>query len=444
MLDRFFHIREKGSTPGREVVAGLTTFSAMAYIIVVNPGILEDAGLPKEATAMATCLAAAIGTLLMGFYARLPFAIAPYMGENAFIAFSVVGVLKFSWQQALAAILVGGILFVFLTLFRLRTYLADAIPHGLRISFVVGIGLFLVFIGLEKTGIIVNGPADAPPVGMGDLREAPVLLAIGCFALMGVFLVWRMSSGIFLSMALTYLVGIVLKVTPPPAQWMEPPDFSALGQIASLWPVTEWQLDFSAFLEARFLMAVFVPVFLMDFFDTIGTLIGVSERAGFLKEDGSLPDIEKPMMCDALATVAGALLGTTTTGTYIESAAGIESGGRTGLSAVVTGLLFLLALFFAPVFTSIPAYAYGPALIIVGLLMMQTVAKIKMDDVTEVLPAFAVIVLMPLTYNIGIGMAAGFLLHPLFKLLGGKTRDLSPGSLIFAAASLVLFIFFPY
>ncbi len=444
-LERYFEIRKYGSTVGREVVAGVTTFLAMAYIVAVNPGILAAAGLPRDATAVATCLAAAVGTLLMGFYARRPLAIAPYMGENTFIAFTVVGALGYSWQQGLAAVLAGGVLFVILTLLGLRGALANAVPRGLRYSFVVGIGLFLAFIGLEKIGFIARGPAGGPPVALGKLAEPRTILGVLGFLAMGVAILWRLPGGILGVILLSYVVGIVSGIAPAPGgSIVALPHFSALGKTASLWPFTEIHLDFSAFRDPGFILAVFLPVFLMDFFDTIGTLIGVSARAGFLNEKGELPEIEKPMLCDAIASVWGALLGTTTTGTYIESATGIEAGGRTGLTAVVTGVLFLVCLFFAPLFTAIPAFAYAPALVIVGVLMMESVKEIQFEDFTEVVPAFAVVVLMPFTFNIGVGMAAGFILHPLLKLLTGRFREITIGGAVFAAASLLFFVYHPY
>ncbi len=461
MLDRYFRIREHGSTVSREVLAGVTTFLAMAYIVAVNPGILGDEllgerGMPAGAVAIATCLAAAVGTLLMGFYARRPLAIAPYMGENAFIAYTVILGLGYTWQQGLAAVCVGGVLFIILTLSGLRGALARAVPPGLRYSFVVGIGLFLAFIGLEKIGFVVHGTPGGPPVALGNLSEPASLLGVGGFLVMGLAILWRLPGGILGVIVLTFLAGNALSVgaSGAPAvvnfwHWetsdvVAIPDLGALDAIASLWPATTWKLDFSLFGTPSFLLAVFLPVFLMDFFDTIGTLIGVSARAVFLDEEGNLPQIEKPMLCDAVASVWGALVGSTTTGTYIESAAGVEAGGRTGLTSVVTGLLFILALFFAPFFRAIPGYAYAPALVIVGILMMQSVTKIEFGDFTELIPAFSVIVLIPFTYNIGVGMAAGFILHPLLKCLTGRPREITIGGLIFAFASLLFFINFPY
>ncbi len=452
MLERYFGIRRKGSTLFKEIIAGCTTFFAMAYILAVNPGILEAAGIPREATVIATCLVSALGTLLMGFYARRPLAIAPYMGENAFIAICVCGTLGYSWQQALAAVFAGGVLFLLLTVLGLRSYLANAIPSVLRFSFVVGIGLFIAFVGLEKMGVVAGGATGGPPVALGNLNSLETLLGIGGFILMGLFLLWRFPFGIFFTIVLSYACGIFIEYGAGidlaqvmlPDHYFSAPDFAALTETASLWPLTKWQLDLSAFTAISFVFAVFVPIFLMDFFDTIGTLIGVSDRAGFLDENGNLPEIEKPMLCDAVASIAAALFGTTTTGTYIESATGIEAGGRSGMAAVVTGFLFLLSLFFVPLLQHVPEFAYTPALVIVGLFMMQSVKKINFEDVSELVPAFAVIVLIPLTYNIGVGMAAGFVLYPVFKTFCGRYYELTFGSLLFAAASCIFFVFYPY
>ncbi len=443
-MDKFFGITAHGSSVGREVAAGVTTFLAMAYIVAVNPGILAPAGLPKEATAIATCLAAAGGTLLMGLYARRPLALAPYMGENAFFAFTVVIGLKYTWQQGLAATFMAGALFTVLTVTGLRGYLARAVPQALRYSFVVGIGLFLAFIGLEKIGFIAHGPEAGPPVALGSLANSATVLGIVGFVLMGLFVLWRVPGGILWAILIVYAASILLGVAPHPEAFASLPDFGKLDAVASIWPITGWHFDFSAFGAPSFWLAVFLPIFLMAFFDTIGTLIGVCSRAGLLDAKGDLAEIEKPLLCDAIATMWGALVGTTTTGAYIESAAGIQAGGRTGLASVVTGGLFLVALFFVPVIEHIPPCAYAPALIIVGILMMESIQKIDFGDFTELVPAFTVIVLMPFTFNIGVGMAAGFVMYPLLKLLTGRVRETSLGAWIFAAASLLFFVYFPY
>lgn len=439
MLDRFFKLKESGTTIRTEIIAGLTTFMTMAYIIVVNPAILKNVFPDSDVVAgplmVATILAAVFGTLLMGLYARRPFAIAPYMGENTFIAFTVCSavLLGYSYQQAMAAILIGGILFTLLTIFRLRVWLARAIPEGLKYSFAVGIGLFLTFIGLNETGIVRLGSPSAP-VRIGDITSAPVLLAIFGFLLIGVLMIKRVKGSILIGIIVTTLLSFAFKVTEVPARWMSMPP--------SLGPIF-FRFDFKPIFSWGF-FAVILVVFVMDFVDTMGTLIGVSAKAGLLDEHGNLPQIERPMLCDALATVFGALCGTTTTGTYIESAAGIEEGGRTGLTACVTAIFFCSALFFAPFLKAIPPHAYGPALIIVGLLMLQPITRINFSDYTELIPAFCVVVLMSFTYNIGVGMTAGFVLYPFFKVISGRYKEIHPGLWVLGALSLLFFIFYPY
>jgi AGZA family xanthine/uracil permease-like MFS transporter len=433
MSGRLFRLEEHGTTVRREILGGITTFITMAYIIIVNPAILEAAGIPRGPSMVATILSAAFGTLIMGIYANRPFAIAPYMGENAFVAFTVVKVLGYSWQTALGAIFIGGVLFTVLTVFRLRSWLANSIPQGLKFSFAAGIGLFLTFIGLNETGLVTLGSPGAP-VRIGQVTSLPVLLAIFCFLLMGALLVWKVRGALLLSILVTTLGAILFGVAQAPDKLISMPP--SLGPIFL-------KLDILGALTWGF-FAVILTVFVMDFVDTMGTLIGVSARAGLLDEDGNLPQVEKPMLADALATVVGALLGTTTTGTYIESAAGIEEGGRTGLTAVVTAILFLLALFFAPIFTAVPAVAYGPALIVVGLLMISPIACIKFEDYTELIPAFITVVLMSFTFNIGVGMTAGFVLYPFFKLISGRTREVHPGMWVLGVLSLLFYIFYPY
>ncbi len=433
MIRRYFQLDELGTNVKQEILAGITTFVTMAYIIVVNPKILEAAGMPFGPSMVATILSAFFGTIAMGLYARRPFAIAPYMGENAFVAFTVVKVLGYTWQTALGAIFISGVLFTLLTLFKLRSWLADAIPQSLKIAFAVGIGLFLTFIGLNETGIVTVGVPGAP-VKVGNLADPGVLLAIFGFLLIGFLMIKKVKGAILLGILVTTFLAFPLHVAQLPKQWVSLPP--------SLGPVF-LKLDIAGALSWGF-FAVMLTVFVMDFLDTIGTLIGVSYKAGLLDENGNLPEIEKPMLCDALATVVGALLGTTTTGTYIESATGVEAGGRSGLTAVVVAFLFLLALFFAPFFTAIPAAAYGPALIIVGLLMISPVSDIRFDDLTEAIPAFATLVLMSFTYNLGIGMTAGFVLYPLTKLVAGRGRDISPGLWVLFSFSALFFIFYPY
>ena len=433
MLNSFFRIEQHGSTIRRELIAGATTFVTMAYIIVVNPKILEAAGIPFGPSMVATILSAFFGTMLMGVYARRPFAIAPYMGENAFVAYTVVKVLGYSWQTALGAICIAGVLFTSLTLFKVRSWLTDQIPEGLQISFAVGIGLFLTFIGLTDAGIVVLGVPGAP-VHVGDLRQPGVLLSLFCFLTVVFLMIKRLQGAMLIGIVATTFLAILLGVIDLPGTWVSLPP--------SLGPVF-LKLDIAGALHWGF-FSVILTVFVMDFVDTMATLLGVSYKAGMLNAGGRLPEIEKPMLCDALATIVAALLGTTTAGAYIESAAGVEAGGRTGLTAVTTALLFLTALFFAPFFSIVPPCAYGPALIVVGLLMLSTITKAKLHDLTEAVPVFSVIILMSFTFNIGIGMTAGFVLYPLMKVMAGRPSEVPAGLWVLAGMSLCFFIFYPY
>lgn len=432
-MQRYFQFDKHGTSYKQEVVAGITTFLTMSYIIVVNPKILEAAGIPFGASMVATILTAVVGTLIMAFYARRPFAIAPYMGENAFIAYTVVVVLGYSWQSALAAIFIGGVLFILLTAFRLRKWLVESVPATLRYSFSVGIGLFMTFIGLNDTGIVVLGVENAP-VKIGDVTSAPVLVAIFGFFLIAILMVRRVPGAILIGILGTTFLSFLLGISPTPEGWVSMPP--------SLAP-TFMQLDLGAVFHWGF-FAIVLTVFVMAFVDTMGTLIGVSSLGGFLDQDGNLPEIEKPMMADALATTFASVVGTTTAGAYIESASGIKAGGRTGFTALVVALLFLCALFFAPFLTAVPPQAYGPALIVVGFLMLAPVREIPFDDWTELFPAFAVIMLMSFTFNIGVGITAGFVLYPVFKAAAGRAREVHAGLWVLSALSLLFYIFYPY
>lgn len=433
MISKYFEFERYGATFKREVIAGATTFITMSYIIIVNPKILEAAGIPFGPSMVATILTAFFGTLTMGVYANRPFAIAPYMGENAFIAYTVVNVLGYSWQTAIGAIFISGVLFTLLTLFNIRSWLAESVPNNLKISFAVGIGLFLAFIGLNDTGIVKLG-VEGAPVHVGNFHSLNVLLAVFGFILTGVLLIRKVKGAILISIILTAIIGFITGASTFPESIMSMPP--------SLEPIF-LKLNIAGALTWGF-FAVILTVLIMDFLDTMGTLIGASYKANLLDENGNLPEIEKPMLCDALSTVVASLLGTTTAGVYIESAAGIEAGGRTGFTAVITAILFLLALFFAPFLTAIPAYAYGSALIIVGMLMLSPIKEIEFTDYTEVIPAFATISLMSFTYNIGIGMTAGFVLFPLVKLFAGRVSEVKPGGWILFVFSVLFYIFYPY
>jgi AGZA family xanthine/uracil permease-like MFS transporter len=433
IIHRFFNLEQAGTSLSREVVAGLTTFVTMSYIVVVNPAILQAAGIPAGPSTVATILVAMFGTLLMGLYANRPFAIAPYMGENAFIAFTVVRALGYHWQAALAAVFIAGAIFSVLTIFHFRQWLVDAVPPSLRYSFAVGIGLFLTLIGLSQAGIVLPGNSGTP-LRSGNFTSLPVLLSIFGFIVIALLMIRRVPASILIGILLTAVLAFLTGVAPPPHAWVSLPP--GIGPIA-------WKLDFASALRWSFL-PVILTIFIMAFVDTMGTLIGVSARAGLLDKDGNLPHIEKPMLADSLSIMFAALVGTTTSGAFIESATGVEAGGRTGLTAVVTALCFAGTLFFSPFIAAVPPQAYAPALIIVGLLMLSPVTKIPFDDYTELIPSFAVVALMSFTYNIGIGITAGFVLYPLCKLVSGKTAQIKPGLWVLAALSLLFFVFYPY
>ncbi|HEY9686495.1 MAG TPA: NCS2 family permease [Coleofasciculaceae cyanobacterium] len=433
MLQKYFKFDELNTSFRQETLGGLTTFATMLYIVVVNPKILEAAGIPFGPSMAATILTIFFGTLLMGVYAKRPFAIAPYMGQNAFVAFTLVKVMGYSWQVALGGIFISGLVFSLLTLTHIRSWLVNSIPHELKIAFSVGLGLFLSFIGLTASGIIEMGVPDAP-VRIGHLSRPEVMLAILGFLLIGGLVIQRVKGAIFMGVIGITLLAILLGLIRVPVAIMSPPP--------DIRPILG-QMDIGGALHFKFLPIVLLMLVLV-FVDTMGTLIGMSLRAGFLDEKGNLPEIEKPMLCDALSTMTGAFLGTTTSGAYLESLAGIEAGGRSGFSAVVTAFLFLPALFFAPLFALVPAYAYAPALIVVGMLMLSTIKRLNVDDMTELIPSFTTIVMITFTYNLGIGMTAGFIVYTLVKVLSGRIKEIAPAVWILAIVSALFFIFYPY
>jgi AGZA family xanthine/uracil permease-like MFS transporter len=432
-LGRFFQLEKHGTTVSREVIAGLTTFTTMSYIVVVNPAILGNAGIPAGPSFVATVAAAVFGCTLMGLYANRPFAIAPYMGENAFIAFTVCRQLGYKWQTALAAIFIAGTLLFLMTVLRLQPRVVEAVPMSLRYSFSAGIGLFLTFIGLNQTGIVILGTPGAP-VQAGHLATAPVLVAIAGFVLLSFLVIRKVPGAILLGIVAAAVIAFLAKVAVPPQHMV--------SIQLSLKPIL-WQLDFRGGVAWN-AFPIVLTIFIMVFVDTMGTLIGLSARAGLLDQQGNLPQIERPMLVVALSTCVAAALGTTTSGTYVESATGIESGGRTGLTALVTAACFTLTLFFAPIVASIPPQAYGPALIIVGLFMLESITHIDFRDYSESIPAFAVVTLMCFTFNIAIGITAGFILYPFCKLVAGKIRQVKPVLFVLTGLSLLFFIFYPY
>lgn len=406
----------------------------MAYIIVVNPAILKFAGLPVGPSTVATIVVAVVGSLLMGLYANRPIAVAPYMGENAFIAFGLAA-LGVTWQQRLGAVFISGAVFLIITFIGLRTWLANAVSPSLKYSFAVGIGLFLAFIGLNETGIVTK--SEAVPVKIGAIRSPEVLLAIAGFLLIMALLQRRIRGAILIGIVVTAAAGLLLGLGHPPSGIFAIPfagDYS-LAPIAL-------KLDIPGVLRLSFL-PILLTLFLMSFLDTLGTLVGVGAAGGMLDERGNFPQIERPMAVDAISCMVAGLVGTSTSGAYIESAAGIREGARTGVAAITTAILFAISLFFIPLVAPLQElrFAYGPALIAVGVLMLDSIRRINFDDLTEVVPAFVTITMMVFTYNIANGLTAGLVVHPLMKLLAGRAREISGGSIALAILCLVYYVF---
>ncbi|WP_180056073.1 NCS2 family permease [Acinetobacter sp. YH12142] len=408
MLERLFKLSENKTSFKTEVIAGVTTFLTMCYIIIVNPMILSETGMDHGAVFVATCLAAAIGCLVMGLVANYPIALAPGMGLNAYFTYSVCLGMGVEWQTALAAVFVSGLVFIAISMFKIREAIVNAIPMSLKLAIGGGIGLFLALIALKNAGIIVDNPATL--VSLGDLKQPSVLLALLGFLMVVVMHHFKVRGAIIISILVITAIATLLGFN----------EFKGVvGAIPSITP-TFMQMDFEGLFTASLIGVIFV-FFLVDLFDSTGTLVGVSHRAGLLK-DGKLPRLKKALFADSSAIVAGAALGTSSTTPYIESSAGVAAGGRTGLTAVVVAVLFILALFLAPLAQSVPGFATAPALLFVGVLMIQGIVHIEWDDITEAVPAFLTIVFMPFTYSIADGIAMGFISYALVKLLTGKAK----------------------
>ena len=414
MLDRLFRLSEEGTTPGTEVRAGVATFLTMGYILFVNPQILAQAGMPANDVTLATALAAAVATLVMGFYANYPFALAPGMGLNAYFTFGVVIGMGVSYPVALAAVFVEGLLFLLLTAGGVRAAIINAIPVTLKTATMSGIGLFLAIIGLKNGGLIVAHPETL--VTLGEVQSASVLLMLAGLALMGALLTRKVPGALLIGILAVTGITWVAGLSPLPEH------FAALPALPR---ETLLAFDFSLLLTGKFVTVVLAFLF-VDFFDTAGTLIGVGQLGGFLDGQGKLPRANRAFAADALGTTVGAMLGTSTVTSYIESATGIEEGGRTGLTAVVVAVLFVGALFFTPVITAVPEAATAPALIVVGALMMKGTRSLPWEKHDEAIPAFLTIAAMPLTYSIANGIALGIVSYVLLKLLSGKPRKAHP------------------
>jgi len=428
MFERLFHLKENRTTPRIELTAGLTTFMSMAYIIFVNPNILQDAGIPFEGALFATCVSSAVACFLMGLLTNYPIALAPGMGINAYFTYTVCIGMGVPWQVALGAVFLSGIIFILLTVFHIWTYIVDAIPETIKFSIAAGIGIFLAFIGLQNAGIVVHD--DSTMVRLGNLFSASAGLTFFGFILTAILMARAIKGAILIGILCTTALAVIVGHAPLPDNIISFPDFS----------FTFLQLDIAGAFSLGFFTIVFVFLF-VDIFDTVGTLLGVGEQGGFLRE-GKLPRTQRAMLADAIGTVTGACTGTSTVTSYIESASGIAEGGKSGLTSVIVGFLFLASLFFSPIAGIIPSAATAPALIVVGSLMARVILKIKWDDITESLPAFLVIIAIPLTYNIANGIALGFLVYPFIKALSGKAREVSLLVWILAAFFIIRYLFY--
>ena len=429
-MEKFFKLKENNTNVRTEVVAGITTFMTMAYILIVNPSILSAAGMDQGAVFTATAVSAIIGTLIMGLYAKLPFAQAPGMGLNAFFAFTVVLGMGYSYQFALTAVLLEGLIFIVLTIFNIREAIVDSIPVNIKKAISVGIGLFIALIGLEGAGIVVH-PADGGTiVSLGNIISGSGLVAIIGIIITGILVARKVKGALFLGMIITAIIGIPMGVTPIPESIVSMPP-----SISSTFMKFEWNNIFSF----DMLIVLFTLLF-MDMFDTIGTLVGVATKAKMLDENGKVPNIKKALFADAIGTTVGACLGTSTVSTFVESAAGVAEGGRTGLTAVSTAVMFGIALFFAPLFGVITPAVTASALVIVGLFMIETIKEIDLEDYTEAVPAFLTIIMMPFAYSISDGIVFGVISYILLKLFTGKYKDISFTTVFVAIIFLLKFI----
>ena len=427
MLEKLFAFNTKETTVRTEITAGITTFLTMAYILAVNPNILGETGMDKGALFTTTVLMSALPTIFMALYAKLPLALAPGMGLNAFFAYTVCLVMGYSWQFALTAVFLEGLVFLLLTVTNLREKIVDVIPNALKNAISAGIGLYIAFIGLQGAGIIVNN--DATLVSLGNLTTGSALLGAIGIIVTSVLLVKNVKGALLWGILGTTLIGIPLGVTQINGVFSTPPSIEPIFM----------QFEWSQIFTKEMVIIVFTFLF-VDLFDCIGTVIGVANRAGLIKENGKIPHLKEVFMVDSISTAAGAVMGTSTVAVYVESAAGVNEGGRSGLTSFVTGICFLLALFFAPLFLAIPAAATTPVLVLVGLMMMSSVLKINFNDYAEAIPAFICVLLMPLTYSISEGIVWGHLSYIFINLLSGNYKKMTIGMYILAIFFLIKFL----
>ena len=430
ILDRVFKLSEHNTTVKTEIIAGITTFMTMAYILVVNPSVLGDAGMNKDAVFAATAIAAFIGSSVMGLLANYPIALAPGMGLNAFFAYTVVLQMGYSWQFALCAVLIEGLIFILLTVTNVREKIIDCIPKVLKHAVTAGIGLFIAFIGLVNAGIVEGGGAI---LQLGNMQSPTVLLSIAGLVIAAVLLSKNVKGTFLLSMVVTTAIGIVAGLVQLPS--------AIVSSVPSLKPV--FLQAFSVPVNQIFSLDMIVVVFtflFVDLFDTVGCLVGVASKGNMLDENGKLPKAKQALFADAIATTTGSLLGTSTVTAYVESASGIGEGGRTGLTAITTGLLFLLSLFFAPIFTAIPAQATAPVLILVGVMMASSLLEIDFSDFTNAIPAFLTFAMMPLAYSIADGIIFGIISFTILKLATGKKKEVNLSLILLSIMFILKFI----
>ena len=426
MLEKLFGFDRNVTRVRTEVLAGITTFLTMAYILAVNPNILSATGMDKGALFTTTVVASAFATLLMAFYAKLPFGLAPGMGLNAFFAYTVCLTMGYSWQFALTAVLIEGLIFILLTVTNLREKIVDAIPVTLKNAIGAGIGLFISFIGLQNAGIIVNN--DATLISMGDITSGPALLGMIGLVITSFLLIKGVRGALLFGIIITTLIGIPMGITNFGGIFSAPP---------SIEPIF-WQFEWHNIFTKDMVIVVFTLLF-MDMFDTIGTIVGVATKTGMIDKNGKIPRLKQAFMVDAIGTTVGSMLGTSTITTFVESASGVGEGGRTGLTSFVTAVCFLLSLFLAPFFLSVPGAATAPVLILVGLMMMTTVLKVDFSDYSEAIPTFMCIIIMPMAYSISEGIVFGVISYVLINLLTGKYKKLSIGMYILAAIFVLKF-----
>tara|TARA_R110001583_G_scaffold10698_6_gene49144 strand:- start:13742 stop:15043 length:1302 start_codon:yes stop_codon:yes gene_type:complete len=430
MLEKLFKLSEQKTSLKTEVIAGFTTFLTMAYIIFVNPSMLSATQMDPGAVFVATCLAAAVGCFIMGFYANYPVALAPGMGLNAFFSYVVVLDMGYTWQVALGAVFLSGVCFTLLSLFKIREWIINSIPLPMRKGIAAGIGLFLALIALKNAGIVVDNPATL--VSLGDLTQLPAALASLGFFLIIALAHYRVKGGVMIAILSVTAIGLILGDVQYSGIVSMPPSIAP----------TFMQMDIAGAFNVGMISVIFAFLF-VDLFDTSGTLIAVADKAKLLDEKGNLPRLNRALLADSGASIAGSMLGTSTTTSYIESVAGVAEGGRTGLTAVVVGILFLLALFFAPLAGMVPAYATAGALLYVAVLMVGGLKDIDWDDITEAAPVVIIAIMMPLTFSIANGIAIGFIAFAAIKVMSGKAKELSASVWFLAILFLLKLIFFP-